>query len=483
MRSFLRLLLPAALGAASVWGFAPYNHYWLPVLTLAWLFARLGHVGPRTAFTQGLAFGMGFFLAGVSWVYVSQHDFGQMPMPLAGMATVLFCGYLSLFPALATALATRVATQRTWRLTLGLPAAWVLLEWLRGWALTGFPWLAIGYAQAPESPLAGFAPLVGIYGVSGLVAFSAGLLALKKRGAFLLLAAIWLAGWGLQSIRWTEPVGAPITVSLIQGNIPQSMKFEPGRVSSTLIDYLNLTRIAHGQLVVLPETAFPFFWHKISDDYRTALAQTVRARGGDMLIGVPEAASDGRYFNSVVSLGTAPEQWFRKVHLVPFGEFVPPGFGWIVKQMHIPLGDFARGTANQPSFNVTGQRVAANICYEDVFGEEQIHVLPDATLMANVSNDAWFGDSAAPWQHLQIAQMRALETGRVWIRANNTGITAVLDERGKVLAQLPPFTRSVLETEAQGRAGMTPFARFGNVPTVLMAIFALVTAAWQSRRR
>jgi apolipoprotein N-acyltransferase len=315
-------------------------------------------------------------------------------------------------------------------------------------------------------------------------------LALRSRAGWLAVAAIGLTGWGAQSLRWTEPVGAPVAVSLVQGNVAQAMKFESARLETTLLDYLSLVRRSEGRLTILPETALPMFWHEVPADYRSALANAARARGGDVLVGVPTWTADGRYFNSVVSTGQAPQQAFHKVHLVPFGEFVPPGFAWIVEQMRIPLGDFSRGKADQPPLAVAGQRVALNICYEDVFGEERIHALPAATLMANVSNDAWFGDSAAPWQHLQIAQMRALETGRVWLRANNTGITAALDVDGRVLGQLPPFVQGILEVKVQGRSGLTPFARWGNVPALLLALLVLILVggwsgmgAWRTVRR
>lgn len=478
----LSLLWPALLGAVSVFGFAPHGYFLVPIVSLALLFVRLAYVAPRSAFWQGYAFGLGYFLAGVSWVFVSLHEFGQMPWPLAALATFLFCAFLAVFPALSTGFAARLTGNARWRLALALPACWMLLEWIRGWILTGFPWLAVGYAQAPESPLAGYAPLLGVYGVSLLTALMAGALALRSRAGWLVVVGIGLIGWGAQSLRWTDPVGAPVTVSLVQGNVAQSMKFDPLRLEQTLLEYLNLVRRSEGRLIILPETALPLFWRDVPAAYRAALADAVRARGGDVLIGVPTHGSEGRYFNSVVSLGQAPQQTFHKVHLVPFGEFVPWGFAWIVQQMQIPLGEFSRGAPDQPSLAVAGQRVAMNICYEDVFGEELIHALPAATLMANISNDAWFGDSGAPWQHVQIAQMRALETGRVWLRANNTGITAALGADGKVMGQLPPFVQGVLEVQVQGRSGLTPFARWGNVPAVFLAVLALIVAGWRGRR-
>lgn len=481
MRKLFHLFWPLALGAVSVLGFAPYGHFWLPVLAMAGLFMRVRVLGPRMAFAQGYLFGLGFFLAGVSWVFISLHTFGQLPWPLAVLATFLFCAFLALFPALALALATRLCLSPVGRMTLALPASWVLLEWLRGWFLTGFPWLVIGYSQVPDSPLAGFAPLLGVYGVSFMMAVAAGFLALRNgKGAVGLVAILWL-GWGLSLATWTQPVDKPVTVSLVQGNVTQDLKFQARQVETILLDYLRLVRSSQGRLTILPETALPLMWDQVPPAYKNALAEAARQRGGDLLVGVPTQRADGRYFNSVVSLGHAPEQAFHKAHLVPFGEFIPPGLRWIVAQMQIPLGEFSRGTPDQPPLAVARQRVAMNICYEDVFGEELIHALPQATLMANISNDAWFGASAAPWQHLQIAQMRALETGRVWLRANNTGITAVINAAGQVTAQLPPFTQGVLETTVQGRSGLTPFARWGNLP-VLSLVFVVLIIVWRRRQ-
>ncbi len=464
----------------SVFGFAPYDLFPLPILALALVIRLLRGRSACEAFGLGYAFGLGWFLAGVSWVYVSMHAIGGMPAPIAALAVILFAAYLALFPALALALAVRWSLPEAVRWLLAAPALWLLMDWLRGTLFTGFPWQAIGYAQVPWSPLAGFAPVLGLLGVTGVAVFTAGALALA-RGRFVALAAgVWFAGWALLQVPWTRPVGEPVTVSLIQGNIEQSLKFRPERLMESLATYRRLSLDSPSRLIVLPETALPIFLDTAPLDYLTELAAHARANGGDLLLGVPEREGD-RYYNSVVSLGTAAPQVYRKVHLVPFGEFVPPGFRWFIELMHIPLGDFARGQPDQPPMQVAGQRVAVNICYEDVFGAELIHALPAATLMVNVSNDAWFGDSLAPWQHLQISQMRALETGRWWLRANNTGITAILDARGRVVARLDPFTTGALHGQAQGYAGMTPYARFGDWPALGLALILLVVAAGSGR--
>jgi apolipoprotein N-acyltransferase len=488
----LRLFaLPALLGALTVLGFAPFYLFPLPVLTLGGLFHLWRHAGShRAAAWIGFAFGCGLFLVGVSWVYVSMHDFGGMPLPVAVLATVLFCVFLALFPLAVGWLHAWFKAPAAASLLLLLPALWALLEWVRGWIFTGFPWLAVGYSAAPYGPLAGFAPLLGVYGVSWLTALSAGLLALAfdawrgqgARGAWpplLALALLWAAGGALQQVQWTRAAGAPVSVSLLQGNIPQDLKWREDRVLTTLETYRRLVLASPGQLVVLPETALPLFLDQVPPAYLTELATHARAQGGDLVLGVPERSRDGtRYYNSVASLGSSPSQIYRKVHLVPFGEFIPfkPLFGWFIDLMHIPLGDFARGAPDQRPLAVAGQHVAMNICYEDVFGEEIIRQLPQATLLANVSNDAWFGDSIAPRQHLQISQMRALETGRFMLRATNTGMTAIIDERGRVTAGLEPFHTDTLNGLAQGHVGATPYVRWGNAPALAASVLALLAA-------
>jgi apolipoprotein N-acyltransferase len=508
----LSLLLAFVLGAATVVGYAPFSLFALPVATLA-LLLLLWHrqADPRRAALSGLAFGLGLFLCGVSWVYVSLHDFGAMPAPLAAIATLLFCAYLALFPALAGYLFARVPLTPALRFALFMPAVWMLLEWTRGWLFTGFPWLALGYSQVPASPLAGYAPVLGIYGVTLATAVTSGLIAvlwlrfaqgnnrdaehaatmparsgaqrpLILHPALLMLAALWLGGWGLKQLEWTTPHGAPVSVSLLQGNIPQDMKWREDHVRTTLLAYRALAEASDSRLIILPETALPLFLHNVPGDYLDGLAAHARKNGGDILIGVPERLQGGNYYNSVLSFGSAPTQTYRKSHLVPFGEFIPlrPVLGWIVSVLAIPLQDFSRGAHDQQPLAVAGQRVAVNICYEDAFGEEIIRQLPQATLLANVSNVAWFGRSIAPRQHLQISQARALETGRTMLRATNTGVTAIIDPRGRVVDSAPEFTAVAVTHEVQGYQGATPYVRWGNYAALGLALLLLL-ACWLAR--
>jgi apolipoprotein N-acyltransferase len=465
------------LGVATVPGFAPASFAVLPFLTAAgllWLWQDAAT--PRRAAALGFAFGLGLFLAGVSWVYVSLHEFGAMPAPLAAIATLLFCAFLALYPSLVGYLQARSHGPLASRQLLLIPALWMLSEWLRDWIFTGFPWLALGYSQA-GSPLAGYAPLAGVFALSWLIWLCAALLlALLRAGgrtaAFAGLALVFGAGYGLKQIEWTPPLGAPITVSLLQGNIAQEMKWDEARFATTAQLYQRMAADTPAQLTILPETAIPRFLDRLDPELLRALAQTARAHGGDLLMGLPVRDAAGRYYNSVLSLGSAPIQRYDKIHLVPFGEFIPPGFGWVLAVLKIPLSDFTRGSLAQAPLALAGQKVAVNICYEDAFGEEIIRFLPEATLLVNVSNIAWFGDSLAPPQHLQIAQLRALETGRTMLRATNSGMTAIIDHHGRITAALAPFTRGVLKGVAQGRGGATPYVRWGNAPLAALALLA-----------
>ncbi len=481
-----RLAAAFALGAVSVAAFGDWS-LWLVALAafagLAWLWLRAP--SPRAAALVGFAFGAGLFLAGVSWVYVSLHHYGGLPAPVAGLATVLFCLYLAAFPAAVGWAQAQLALPGAVRLMLVIPALWTLAEWLRGWVLTGFPWLALGYSQL-DGPLAGFAPVAGVFGVSFLAAAIAGALVAARTApriaAIVAIGAMGI-GWGLRAVDWTAATGAPLEVALVQGNIPQELKFVPGRYQATLDTYARLAGSTQARLVVLPEIAIPRFLDDVDPAYLEALAAPVAARGGDLLVGVPVLDRSRRYYNAVVSLGASPQAAYAKSHLVPFGEFVPTGFGWLVAMMRIPLGEFGRGGPDQPPLAVAGQRVAVNICYEDAFGEEIVRPLPGATLLVNASNVAWFGDSLAPAQHLRIARMRAAETGRYMLRATNTGVTAIVAPDGAVAARLPAFTEGVLEGRVQGRSGATPYVAAGNAPVVVICLGILVAAGFRVRAK
>ena len=462
------------LGAFCVFGFAPFAVSPVPTLALGGLFLLWRKTAsPREAMLLGLGWGAGCFLVGVSWIYVSLSQFADMAPAAAATTTLLLCLYLALFPALAGSVFARWRSN-TLSDVLLFAGLWTLTEWLRGTLFTGFPWLAVGYSQSPPSPLAGWASVLGVYGVGFIVALIGGLIVAGWRRPWPWLAIVLLLGLGgiLRRMDWTQPVGAPVTVSLLQGNVPQSLKWDPSRLPLSVDTYLRLAKTHPAALTVLPETALPLFFSEVPRDVLRGLT-----RHGAALIGVAVGTTDGDYTNGAVAL--TPEltaSAYAKRHLVPFGEYAPPGFAWFFGFAHIPMSDFTAGRSQQEALNIAGQRIAPNICYEDLFGEELLGALPAATLLVNLSNTAWFGDSLAQPQHLQIAQLRAIETGRVMLRATNTGMTAMVGPDGAIVAALPPFVTAALVVHAQGRTGLTPYARWGNLLALLVAAGACLTA-------
>jgi apolipoprotein N-acyltransferase len=336
------------------------------------------------------------------------------------------------------------------------------------------------------SPLVGYAPIFGVYGVSLAVAVSAGLLALlwqmrwnnQGKAALAALLLLWGGAATLRTIDWTQLEGAPFKVALLQGNIPQDLKFNEERLADTLETYRRLAQQSDARLTVLPETALPLLLHNLPENYMATLRTHATQNGGDMLIGIFES-DNGLHYNSVFTLGTANSQSYRKNHLVPFGEFIPlrPALGWIINEvLNIPMSDLARGGERQPVLRIAGQRIAVQICYEDVFGEEIIRYLPEASLLVNVSNDAWYGKSHAAMQHNQIAQMRALETGRMMLRATNTGVTSIIRRDGSIQQVLPQHEEGVLTGQAQGYTGSTPYVRWGNAAILIILLIMLAIA-------
>jgi apolipoprotein N-acyltransferase len=490
------LIVPLAAGALCVFGFAPFYAWPVPIAMLALLFHAWDRaLSPRQAALSGFAFGLGFFLGGVSWMYISLHTYGSMPAPLAALAVFLVCAYLALFPAAAGWVAIRWGGTRSGPRLALMCAAFVALEWLRGWLFTGFPWLTLGTSQVPSSPLAGFAPLVGAYGTSLAVLLAAALvtaffhsLALSRERYLLLgaLAILFLAGGVAKSVTWGAPAGEAIRIALLQGNVPQQLKWREEVRARTLVEYRDMVFAANAHVVVLPETALPAFIDQLPPDYVAGLRAHARESGKEILMGTVERKfRDGGefdYFNSLVNLTDPAQAGYRKRHLVPFGEFIPPGFKWILAVLEIPLSDFAIPTEKPRTLRAAGRRFGAAICYEDIFGEEVIELLPEAEILVNVSNDAWFGESLAADQHLQTSQMRALETERWMVRATNTGVTAAIDERGYVVARVPQFTRATLVQAVPPRTGITPYVRWGDYGALAL-IALLAAAAFAANRR
>ena len=495
--------LPFFAGLAASFAIEPLNLFPLSILGLAVLFHLWRKAeSPREASSIGFWFGFGLYGAGICFVYVAMHDYGGMPGWLALFVTALAAAFLSIYSALAGYVQAKFRLHERVRLLVLLPALWVLSEWLRGTVFTGFPCMVTGYSQI-ASPLGGYAPVLGVYGVSLAVALSAGLLAflahcvplqsplsikgrLRKREWLTIAAllALWAVGALLRNVEWTTPQGEPVKVALLQGNVPQELKFDPDRLINTLETYRRLIMESDARLIVLPETAIPMTRDAMPEYYSKLIGDHARAQAGDVLIGAFER-DHGLFFNSVYTLGSAESQSYRKNHLVPFGEFVPlrPALGWLINEvLNIPMGDLARGGDNQKPLDVAGQKVAVDICYEDVFGEEIVRTLPEATLLVNVTNDAWYGESWAAIQHNQVAQMRALESGRMMLRATNTGVTSVIDRSGRGLQMLPQHEEGTLTAEVQGYTGSTPYATLGNL-LVLVLIGGMLFVSWRMRTR
>lgn len=488
---FAGLLLPLS--------FAPFGFFPLAVISPAILFWLWRDMSARQAFFSGYLFSVGYFGLGVSWVAVSMYRFGGMGVTLSVLSTVLFVLVVGAFPAMAGWLYRRyfsnLATGQ--QLLLVLPALWGLTEWSRSWVLTGFPWLALGNSQT-DSPLAAVAPVLGVYGISWLLTLSAGLLVLaalrpQRRWLPLLsLVVIWSASAGLSNIEWSTPAGERLSASLIQGNVPQNLKWRPEHRQPTIDLYTRLSREnwATSDIVIWPETALPAYYHQ-AERFLKGLEREARAQGSTLMLGLPvrPQAAPKAYYNSVVAvgisaLGTDDTQIYKKHHLVPFGEYVPfkSVLGGLLDVLKVPMADFSRGAAKQPPLKVAGQKIAVSICYEDVFGEEVIRALPEATLLLNVSNDAWFGDSLAPHQHLQMARMRSMETARPMFRATNNGISAIIDHRGHVSKQSPQFEVFVLSGSVQPRSGATPYVLAGNYPLLALLVASLLWVGFLRRR-
>jgi apolipoprotein N-acyltransferase len=486
-------------------------HGWLQVLSLAALAAALVRIASsgsaassaarRAAWFTGV-FATAWLGGSFWWLYVSMHDVGGLPAPLAALAVLLLASAVSLFYVAAAAcwvvLSLRFSPHvRPCLGSLLFAAVWTLAELMRGQWFTGFPWGAGGYAHV-DGVLAVWAPWVGVYGLGFVAAFLAMRLALIgwRLAAIRPLAWVGLLSWAMQawSPAFTASAGVG-KVELLQASIEQSVKFDVrSGIRDALQWYDERLRASQQALVVAPETALPLLPRHLPEGYWAGLQQHFAQPGRPLaLIGVPLGSLDEGYANAVVALGPQGQADYRydKQHLVPFGEFIPPGFAWFVRQMQIPLGDFSRGREDQPAIAWQGQRLSPNICYEDLFGEELAARFKDEahapTALVNVSNIAWFGNTLAVDQHLNISRMRAMELGRPMLRATNTGATAIIDHPGRVTHQLPRFTRGTLVGSYEGRTGLTPYARWaaawGLWPLWLICGAVLALAAWRRRAR
>jgi apolipoprotein N-acyltransferase len=492
-------LLAIAAGAALPLAFAPFGQFWLAPLSYAVLLYVWCDAAPRQAAGLGFAFGCASFGLGTYWTYIAVGEIGEAPVALALFLTVGLTAVLAAFVALAGWAAAgwfRTRGALAWLATL--PALFVLTEWLRGWLFSGFGWLAAGYSQT-DSWLMAYAPLAGIHAISagvlvsagGLVAFALG--TNRERGiAAAVVAAIWFGGLAARGRELTQPKETALEVALATGAVAQTLKWEPEQLQPTVALYTELTNQSAGaDLVIWPEAAIPMPVEYIGP-YLETMRRRAAERGSTLLLGVLRTVSDGEgnetYENVLLAMTDEPQVYVKR-HLVPFGEYFPvPAFvrNWM-RLMSLPNSDFAAGSDSQAPLAVAGQTLAPTICYEDAYGVEQLSLARNSTLLVNVSNDAWFGDSTAPHQHLDISRMRALEAGRPMLRATNDGVTALIEHDGRILATLPQFQPGVLTGSLQPRTGLTPYLRVGNVPVLALIALGLVAGfavprRWLARR-
>jgi len=470
-------------GGFSTLSFAPFHLWWLGPIAVALMYLGQHRLTVGQAALRGWLFGVGLFGTGASWVYVSIHDYGYTGAPLALFLTALFVGTLALFHAFTFGLYRRFTSPRL--AFLSFAGVWVLGEAFRSWAFTGFPWLLLGSAQV-DSPLAPWAPIGGVYLLSLIVALSGTLLVefcRRRWWAAMPVAALWLVPLALPT-HWTQQAADPLRVALLQGNLPQLAKWSADGQRNAVNTYTRMSRELPDDvdLIVWPETALPMF----EEQARPFLErlQTTLAPETALLTGIVQRDASGHYYNAIVGVGETRGE-YRKAHLVPFGEFLPLDFllRGIIDFFDLPMSDFAAGADSQPPILTHGIAIGSAICYEIIYPDLVAERARDANVILTVSNDTWFGRSIGPLQHLQMARLRALENGRYVIRATSNGVTAIIDDQGRLQERAPQFEATSVVGNVAPMTGLTPFTRTGSWPTWLLALLMLMPGlAWKRRQ-
>ena len=491
----LSRLIAFVLGAFTTLAFAPFEISILAPLAILPLLYICLTVAPRDAAGHAFWYGFGLFLTGTYWIYISVHVYGNAALWIALLLMVALALLMASVIAVGGWIMNRLSHGEPWLLVFVGPAAWMLVEWVRSWVLTGFPWMALGYAQI-DTPLAGWAPVLGVYGVSFMLVLStaaiiATLMAGTARGRIVGVSTVvlpWVIGGILTFVDWTEADGQPVRATILQAGVSQDQKWERDQLLPIMQYYHSATLAAADSAIVLwPEVAIPALNDQV-ESFITRVETDARLNGQNILFGILERSFersvDGRIYNSVMLVGTDERQSYRKRHLVPFGEYfpVPDGVRAWMKMQNLPHADLAKGAEVQPLLTaVDGTQFGVAICYEDAYGAEQLYALPDAGILINVSNDAWFGDSIAPHQHLEIARMRSLEFGRPALRSTNTGISAFIAFDGELELTGEQFVAEILSGDIQPRRGMTPYAGGGNWPIIGLSL-AILGGFWIRNR-
>ncbi|KAF1051959.1 MAG: Apolipoprotein N-acyltransferase [Stenotrophomonas maltophilia] len=485
-------LLALAAGALTPLSLAPYGIWPLALLSVALFYLGMRNTTPGSALWRGWWYGFGAFLAGTGWIYFSIHDFGGASPALAGFLVGGFSAGVAFFFALPAWVWARLLRRNNAPVSdaLAFASLWLGLELFRSWFLTGFPWLYVGYSQL-QGPLAGLAPVGGVWLVSFAIALSAALLVnlpvltyrpARLAAGLVLLLAPWVAGIALNGHAWTQPAGAPLKIAAIQGNIAQDMKWDPAQITAQLELYRDLTAEQHDvDLVVWPETAVPILKDRALG-YLGMINELATQKRAALITGVPVRQNDANgvhYYNGITVVGDGSGDYLKQ-KLVPFGEYVPLQdlLRGLITFFDLPMSDFARGPADQQLLKAKGYAVAPFICYEVVYPDFAAELASHSQLLLTISNDAWFGTSIGPLQHLQMAQMRALEAGRWMVRGTNNGVTALIDPRGRLVQQIPQFQQGVLRGEVTPMQGLTPFLHWrlwplGSVAGLLL-LWALI---------
>ncbi len=489
-------LLALIAGAITTLAFAPFDIAPLAILTPTVLLALWLNATPKTALYRGFAFGLGLFGTGANWIYISIHTFGDVPIFISAFITAGFVAILALFPAACGYYLTRFYKQNTpYKLLCAFPAFWVLVDWIRSWIFTGFPWLYLGYSQV-NTPLRGYASIFSVYGVTLAILLCSALLVLiyqqiqQKRllhacSSFLFIVLIWLVGAAFSAISWTKPLATPLKVSLVQGNIPQAIKWAPGALQLSLNTYQQLSA-PHwdSQLVIWPEAAIPAPYQAV-EGFIQEMHDTAAAHHADFISGVPiQVPNTDNYYNAVIMLG-ADSGYYLKRQLVPFGEYVPLHrvLHHLLDILQVPMSDFIPAHQQTVPLLAHNVHIAVFICYEIAFPELVLLSDDGINMLLTVSNDAWFGHSIAQAQHLQIGQMRALEMQLPVLFVSNNGITAILTPEGQIQSSVPPFQAVVLTDNVQPMQGKTPWHSFGMTPIlslILLMLFGAAVPSWRA---